>query len=278
MHTIGEKRIRMLNPRDIKKPEYALRTESGEEQLSLLRDSIAAGGILQPLLVKKLKKGKYQLIAGNRRLNAAIMANLRRVPCVVHNVGDAEALLYSITENIQNSNLSVFDEARALNRLIRENGISIGEMALKLGVSQSEIYSKLQVLRLDERLAKRFSAAGLSLGHAKALLRLPKEGRAQALDTIISNGFSAKQTEEYIFSILNPPLTVAEENPPRPVKRKTAIGDSRLFSNSLLKLIDTLKDAGIKVSYRKNENERYVEYKIKIKKENTEEFLQMKIC
>ncbi len=277
MHTIGEKRIRMLNPRDIKRPDYDIRTESGEEELSLLRDSIAAGGVLQPLLVKRLKKGKYQLIAGTRRLNAAIMANLRRVPCVVHNVSDTTALLYSITENIQNSNLSVFDEARAINKLIREKGITVGEMALKLGVSQSELYSKLQVLRLDERLIKRFSAAGLTVAHAKALLRLPKEGRAQALDTIIEKRFSAVQTEEYIFSILNPPL-VSEEKPAEPPKRKTAIGDKRLFSNSLLKLIDTLRESGIKVSYKKTENEKHIEYKIKIKKENTEEFLQMKIC
>ncbi len=282
MHTIGEKRIRMLNPRDIKIPPFSVRSEINEERLELLRDSIAAGGVLQPLLVKRIKKGEYRLIAGTRRLRAAIMANLRRVPCVVHNVSDEAALIYSIAENIQSSQLSVFDEARAINKLISEKSTCVGEVAARLGISQSALYGKLQILRLDNRLIERFTAADLTEDHARALLRFPKEGRAQILDTVIEKGLTPKQTEEYIFSVLNPPLAPEKQSereaaPEKPV-RKAAIGDKRLFTNSLLKLVDTLKESGIKVSYKKTENDKYLEYKIRIKKENTEEFLQLKIC
>lgn len=284
MHTIGEKRIRMLNPRDIKRPENAVRTVIDEYELSLLRDSIAAGGILQPLLVKRLKKGTYQLISGERRLRAALLAGLRRVPCVVHNVNESTAILYSLTENLQSRSLSVFDEARAVNLLISKKGMSLSETAARLGVSQSTLSSKLQVLRLEERLAHRIAAANLTEAHIKALLRIPKEGRAQALDTVIAENLSPRQTEEYIFSILNPPLKQycqqeAVQPKEKPV-RKTAIGDVRLFSNSLSKLVDTLKNGGVKVSLKRVENEKYTEYKIRIKKETTDnsESVQLKIC
>lgn len=283
MHTIGEKRIRMLNPREIKMPTEEIRTESDQYELSLLRDSIAAGGILQPLLVRRVKRGVYQLISGERRLKAAIMAGLRRVPCVVHNVNDTTAILYSLTENLQCKNLSVFDEARVLNLLISKKGMSLSETAARLGISQSQVASKMQVLRLDERLASRSLKANLTERHIKALLRLPKEGRAQVLDTVISEELSPKQTEDYVFSVINPPIVTQvkeerEENP-KPV-RKTAIGDERLFTNSIVKLVDTLKNGGVKATFKRTETEKYTEYKIRIKKQTTDnsESVQLKIC
>lgn len=287
MHTIGEKRIRMLRPRDIKHPRFQIRSQMDENELYLLRDSVAASGLLQPLLVRKAGKHSYQLISGERRLRAALMAGLRRVPCVVHHVNESMAILYSLTENLQNSQLSVFDEARILDLLISKEKIPPCEVAARLGVSQSTIASKLQVLRLDERFAQRFMAANLSQGHARAVLRLPKDGQAQALDTIIRDGLTEKQAEAYVFSILNPPLKhiencSCEENDDVKEKsvRKSAIGDVRLFSNSLSKLVETLKLGGVGASFRKTENDRYIEYKIRIKKETaaSQEFAQLKIC
>ena len=280
MHTIGEKRIRMLNPRDIKKPTLIIRNDFKENELQLLRDSIAASGVLQPLLVRKIKKGKYELISGNRRLSAALMAGLRRVPCVVHNVDNNTAFLYSLAENLQSRNLSFFDEARAVNFLISKKGMSLSNAAAYLGVAQTTLFSKLQVLRLEEKLVNRITEADLTEAHARALLRLPKEGRAEALDTIISKKLGATQAEDYIFSILNPPLKTEKKETPEKAVRKSAIGDTRLFSNSLTKLVDTLKMGGIKVNFRKSESEKYTEYKIRIKKEATdkEEPLQLKLC
>lgn len=282
MHTISERRIRMLKPRDIKKPQMSLREIKNEEELLLLRDSIAAQGILQPLLVRRIGRSTYQLIAGQRRLQAALMAGLRRVPCVVHNVNECEGVLYSLAENLQNRGLSVFEEAGAINYLINKRRVPLSSAAAKLGTSQTEISAKLQVLRLEERIRVRMTSAGLGLGHAKALLRLPKEGRAQALDKIISDGLSERQAEEYVFSILNPPLKNTEdvvEIPREKPIRKTAIGDVRLFSNSISKLVDTLKNGGVKTTFKRIENENYTEYKIRIKKETAEEkeYKQLKI-
>lgn len=287
MHTFGEKRIRMLRPRDIKHPQFQIRSQMDENELFLLRDSVAASGLLQPLLVRKIGKRSYQLISGERRLRAALLAGLRRVPCVVHQVNESMAILYSLTENLQNRQLSVFDEARILDLLISKEKMPPREVATRLGVSQSTIASKLQVLRLDERLAQRFMAADLSQGHAKAVLRLPKDGQAQALDTIIRDGLTIKQAESYVFSILNPPLKSVETYSceedceiKEKVVRKSAIGDVRLFSNSLSKLVETLRLGGVDTSFRKTENDRHIEYKIRIKKETTasQEFAQLKIC
>ena len=282
MHTIGEKRIRMLKPREIKRPQTNLRTDIDKRELNLLRDSISASGVLQPLLVRKIKRGKYELVSGNRRLLAAIMLGLRRVPCVVHNVGDKDALLYSLTENLQTKGLLFFDEANAINLLITRYGMSREEVALYLGISQTELYSKLQLLRFDKKSARRITGAGLSEGHALALLKLPVVGRPSVLDTVIENKFTLSETEEYIFSLLNPPQqseekAETEQKEETPI-RKYAIGDPRLFSNSLVKLVDTLKDSGVKVSFRKTENDTYLEYKIRIKKETAEqEQLQLKL-
>ena len=283
MHTIGEKRIRMLKPREIKRPQTNLRTNIDKRELNLLRDSISASGVLQPLLVRKIKRGKYELVSGNRRLLAAIMLGLRRVPCVVHNATEKDALLYSLTENLQTKGLLFFDEANAINLLITRYGMSREEVALHLGISQTELYSKLQLLRFDEKSARRITEAGLSESHALALLKLPVVGRASVLDTVIENKFTLSETEEYIFSLLNPPIQRDEKTEPKPKEeiplRKSAIGDPRLFSNSLVKLVDTLKSSGVKVNFRKTENDTYLEYKIRIKKETApkEEQLQLKL-
>ncbi len=279
MHTIGEKRIRMLNPRSIKRQQFQIRSEIDECELQHLKDSIAASGVLQPLLVRKLGRNTYQLISGNRRLQAALLVGMRRVPCVVHTANDTASILYSLSENLQSKRLSFFDEAKAINFLIAKKGMPLSEVAAHLGVTGTDIFSKLQVLRLDSRLAQRIKDARLTEEHAKALLRLPKEGRAEVLNTVIDENLSAADTEKYIFLILNPPLATEKEKPQEKAVRKSAIGDLRLFSNSLNKLVETLKAGGVKVNFRKSESDTHTEYKIRIKKETpqSEESLQMKI-
>ncbi len=281
MHTIGEKRIRMLNPRNIKRQQFAVRKDFDLNKLNLLRDSIAASGVLQPLLVRRIKKGTYELISGSLRLQAALMAGLRRVPCVIHNVNDDIAILYSLAENIGSQYLSFFDEAAAIEYLITKKRLSYSQISAFLGISQTELSRKLQVLRLEERLVKRISEANLSEAHALALLNLPKEGRGMALQKIIDEDLSSTQAEKYIFSVLNPPIVKEEEETvSEKAVRKFSIGDIKIFSNSLAKLVDTLRSGGVTVNFRKSESDTHTEYKIRIKKVTTdkEEPLQLKIC
>ena len=135
---------------------------------------------------------------------------------------------------------------------------------------------KLRILRLEDSIIKRIVQAGLTEKHALFLLRIPEESRKKVLDKIISEGLTVKQTEEYICSILNFPSFEQKEEP----VRKQAIGDLRIFANSLNKLVCMLVNSGMSAHSKKYENEKYVEYRVRINKENSEntECKQLKIC
>lgn len=278
MHTITDKKLLMLKPGEIVPSNYQSRKNFDEYELKLLADSISASGIIQPISVRKREDGRYELIAGERRLKAAVIAGLRRVPCVVHKTDNITAALYSITENLQRSNLTFFEEAQGIETLINSNGISQAEAAVRLGIAQSTLSNKLRLLKLDENLRQRIVASSLTERHARALLRLPYYTREEALDFIIAQGLTLKQTEDYIAEKLKPQVSEEKKNE-KPV-RKAAIGDVRLFSNSLTKLVDTLQSAGISAHTRKYETEKYIEYKVRIKKELPQSFsaTQLKIC
>ena len=206
------------------------------------------------------------------------MAGLRRIPCILHKTDDETAALYSIIENLQRSNLTVFEEAQGINRLIAEYGMSQSEAAARLGIAQSTLSNKLRLLRLNDGIKERIISARLTERHARALLRLPEEMRDGALDRIIAEGMTLTQAEEYIFSLLNPEKEPESKKPDEPV-RKAAIGDVRLFSNSLSKLLSTLQNAGIDAHSRKYETDKYIEFKVRIKKNtDPDRYKQLKIC
>lgn len=277
MYNFSDKKLVMLKPSEITASPDQPRKSFDEYELKRLSDSIRASGIIQPLIVRKTQEG-YRLIAGERRLKAAVMAGLRRVPCVLHKIDDETAALYSLLENLQRSNLTVFEEAEGINRLISEYGISQSEAAARLGISQSSLSNKLRLLKLGDSIKERISSARLTERHARALLRLPEEFREEALDRIIAEGFTVSQTEKYITSVLNPEEKPQPVIPDEPV-RKSAIGDVRLFSNSLAKLLSTLQSSGIDAKSRKYETEKYIEFKVRIKKNSdSDRFKQLKIC
>ena len=279
MHTFTEKKLLMLKPAEIKLSPNQPRKCFDEYELKLLADSIASNGIIQPIAVRKTDDG-YELIAGERRLKAAVMAGLRRVPCVLHKTDNETAAVFSIIENLQRCNLTVFEEARGIDRLINEYDLSQGEAAARLGIAQSTLSNKLRLLRLSDTIQQRIVSARLTERHARALLRLQDDACEEALDYIIANGLTLNQTEEYISGLLTPNGFSDEICETEEPVRKAAIGDVRLFSNSLSKLLDTLQSAGIDAKSRKFENDQYIEFKVRIQKRSmdTERFKQLKIC
>ncbi|MBO5357742.1 MAG: ParB/RepB/Spo0J family partition protein [Clostridia bacterium] len=277
MYTLWDKRLLMLKPNDIKPSKNQPRKSFDEYELKLLADSIQSSGIIQPLAVRKSLDGKYEIIAGERRYIAAKMVGLRRIPCVLHNTDDKTAAIYSIMENLQRQDLSFFEEAEAINRLIITFGMSQLEIASRLGIAQSTLSNKLRLLRLSGDHRERIMTARLTERHARALLRLEGEKRENALNYIIANDLSLQESEEYIENILNPK---EEEKPPEKPIRKYAISDVRIFYNSLSKLVGTLQSAGLNAKTRKYENDKYIEYKVRISKNtnNNAECEQLKIC
>lgn len=280
MHTFADKKLLMLKPDDIIPCENQPRKYFDTYELQSLADSIAANGIIQPLTVRKTDGGKYLLIAGERRLRAAKMAGLRRVPCVLHRTNDLVAALYAITENMQRADLNCFEEALAIQTLINDFRLTQSEVAVQLGMANSTISNKLRLLKLSTDTQERIVSSNLTERHARALLRLPVELRDNVLDKIIADGLNLSQAEELIERILNPVVYEEPETQPtvpnKPV-RKAAIGDIKLFSNSLSKLLCTMQNAGITANSRKSENDKYIEYKVRIFK-NTPQATQLKIC
>lgn len=277
MHTFADKKLLMLKPDDIIPCPNQPRKHFDTYELQSLADSISANGIIQPLTVRKTDAGKYLLIAGERRLRAAKMAGLRRVPCVLHRTSDLVASLYAITENMQRADLNCFEEALAIQSLINDFRLTQSEVAVQLGMANSTVSNKLRLLKLSDDIQNRIVSSNLTERHARALLRLSPEQRDGALDKIIAEGLNLSQTEELIESILNPVIDEAHEDPPVKPVRKSAIGDIKLFSNSLSKLLCTMQNAGITANSRKHETEKYIEYKVRIFK-NQPEYDQLKIC
>ena len=279
MHTFAEKKLLMLKPDDIIPCSNQPRKTFDTYELQSLADSIAANGIIQPLTVRKAEGGKYSLIAGERRLRAAKIAGLRRVPCILHRTSDLVATLYSITENMQRQDLNFFEEATAIQTLINEFRLTQTEVAVQLGMANSTISNKLRLLKLNSEQQSRLTAASLTERHARALLRLPAEKRDDALDKIIADGLNLSQSESLIEDMLNPKpteQTVESEDVFKPV-RKAAIGDIKLFSNSLSKLLCTMQNAGITANSKKHETDKYIEYKVRIFK-TAPQATQLKIC
>lgn len=277
LHTFADKKLLMLKPDDIIPCSNQPRKVFDTYELQSLADSISANGIIQPLIVRKSDGGKYLLIAGERRLRAAKMAGLRRIPCVLHRTNDLVASLYAITENMQRADLNCFEEALAIQTLINDFRLTQTEVAVQLGMANSTVSNKLRLLKLSPEIQERIISSGLTERHARALLRLSPEGRNNALDKIIADGLNLAQTERLVENILNPVVCNAPAEPTFKPVRKSAIGDIKLFSNSLSKLLCTMQNAGITANSRKHETEKYIEYKVRIFK-NQPEYDQLKIC
>ena len=165
-----------------------------EEPLRELADSIAVHGLLQPLTVR-CRRGRYELIAGERRLRAAKMAGLQRVPCLVVDVTTEESSLLALVENLQRRDLDFIAEAEGISRLIRIFGLSREEVAKKLGKSPSAIANKLRILKLPPEVLEGLRREGLSERHGRALLRLEeREAQLEVFEQIVRRGLTVAAT------------------------------------------------------------------------------------
>lgn len=274
----------MLRPSELL-PTFSRNRDIESSEIKALAQNIATNGIVEPLTVRKKEDGRYELITGERRLKAAVLAGLRRVPCVLHKVGKSEAAVLSACENFGIRGFNIFEKARVLDSLKTKYMMSETEVAVSLGITAREIRNTLKFLEFEAQEEQLIRSYSFTEKQALYLLRLPKHLREGVIEEIISKHLGERETAEYIQNILFGEQGESCEEESREQKEKTpvrrfAIGDIRLFSNSLEKLIATLKGAGIKTSLHRLERPRYTEYRIRIAK-NEEEILsaeQLKIC
>ena len=235
-----------------------------EAELRSLSRSIVENGILQPLVVRRINNTEFELIAGERRLRAAVMAGLSKVPCVVHKCGDKDSALLALIENLQRTDLNMFEEARGIARLIRKYGLTQEQAAIKLGKKQSTIANKLRLLRLGFEEQEWILSANLSERHARTLLRINDEGlRREILSRIITDGLSVSEAENLVTEAL---MQKPQDAPEKKPDRKMAIKDVRIFVNTINKAVDTMRLSGINAISRRSETDDYIEYTVKIPK------------
>lgn len=240
---------------------YQPRTVFDQEALMGLSESIRRNGLLQPLSVRRRPDGGWDLIAGERRLRAARMAGLSRVPCIEVRTDDRRAALLGLVENVQRADLNPFEEAEAIHRLMEEWGVTQLEVAQRLGKAQSTVANKLRLLRLTADQRRRVLAAGLSERHARALLRLEEDRRDDALNEMIAGQLTALEAERYVDGLLEPPATPLSDEIVRAM-RIPVVGDLRIFVNTLSKAVDSIRKSGLDARSAETETEEYIQYTV----------------
>ena len=236
-------RVMFLPARAIRPNPAQPRKVFREETLSELADSIRQHGILQPLSVRRTGTG-YELIAGERRLRAAQMANLSEIPCIVMNMDDRESSLAAMVENLQRQDLDFVEEARGISRLMGDWSMSQEQVARMLGKSQSAIANKLRLLRHSDAVLNTLRDNGLTERHGRALLKLrQEETKLAAIEEIIRRGMSVSMTEKYIQELLE-----GQQKSPRPVNVGT-------FLNSLSQSLAKIQLSGISAVSERRETE-----------------------
>lgn len=183
---------------------YQPRKEFFQESLKELSASIESYGIIQPISVRKIGKEKYELVAGERRLKAAKLANLQTVPAIIQDqLDDKGSAVLAVIENLQREDLNFIEEARGYQHLLTDHGFTQKELAKKIGKNQSTIANKIRILRLSPEILRLIIEKGLTERHGRALLKLPDEElRTMTLNQIITEDYTVKRTEELVQEIL----------------------------------------------------------------------------
>ena len=184
--------------------KYQPRTRMDAGSLAELAESIREQGIVQPILVRPIDGGRYEIIAGERRWRAAQQAGLREVPALVRSIPDQSALALALIENIQREDLNPLEEAHGLARLVEEFGLTHDAAAKAIGRSRSAVTNLLRLTGLAKPVQDYMYSGALEMGHARALLALPLAEQGGAASRVVEGGLSVRETERLVQRLLDP--------------------------------------------------------------------------
>lgn len=182
----------------LQRGRYQPRRNFDQDRLQELADSIAAQGVVQPIVVRPAGDGRYEIIAGERRWRAAQLAGLHDIPVVVRDVDDKTAMAVALIENIQRDDLNPLEEATALERLLGEFGLTHQEVAEAVGKSRTSVTNLLRLLDLNEDVKAFVEKGVLEMGHARALLGLKDAMQSDAAHKVVKQGLSVRETERLV--------------------------------------------------------------------------------
>lgn len=196
------KRIVELNIDEIVPNEEQPRRQFDEVSLKELAASIEEHGVVQPIIVRKMEEGGYQIVAGERRWRACQIAGKDSIPAIVEDFTDQELLEIALIENIQREDLNPLEEARAYKILIEEYGLSQEAVAAKVGKSRPFVANMLRLLNLAPPVQEMLATGQLSVGHGRAVLPLPVDGQVTLARKVVREGLSVRETEALVKNIL----------------------------------------------------------------------------
>ena len=236
---------------------YQPRRTFTQPELEELAGSIQELGVLQPLTVRR-RDGRWELVAGERRLRAARLAGLDTVPCLSIQTDSQSSSLLALVENLQRRDLDFWEEALALRRLIDTYHVSQEDVARRIGKSQSAVANKLRLLRLPQEVLELLRDHGATERHARALLRLgSEEQQLDAAKQVVADSLTVAQTEALVDSLL------MQKSPVR--KRPTfVIKDVRLFLNTITRSLDIMRSAGVDAQCRRQDSDEEITLTIHI--------------
>jgi ParB family transcriptional regulator, chromosome partitioning protein len=193
----------------LKRGRFQPRLDMRQETLEDLADSIRAQGVVQPIVIRPIREtaegARYEIIAGERRWRAAQLAGLQKVPVIIRDVPDEAAVAMSLIENIQRENLNPLEEARALDRLIREFEMTHQQAAEAVGRSRAAVSNLLRLLELSDEVKALVERRAIEMGHARALLGLPEpKAQAAAAREVVARGLSVRETERLVKRLQAP--------------------------------------------------------------------------
>jgi len=185
----------------IERGRYQPRRDMDPTALQELADSIRQQGVMQPVVVRRVSEGRYELIAGERRWRATQLAGLDRIPAIIRDVSDEAAIAMALIENIQRENLNPIEEAFALQRLQEEFGLTQAQVAEAVGKSRTTITNLLRLIGLSEDVRTMLEHGDLEMGHGRAMLTLLPEQQLQVANQVVAKSLSVRQTEALVRRI-----------------------------------------------------------------------------
>ena len=262
-----DKAVYQLPIDKIRPNPYQPRKYFNRASLEELSASILSYGVLQPITVRIMSGGYYELVAGERRLRASELAGLTTIPAILLQVSDSDSAALAFIENIQRQNLSFLEEAEGYRSMMEDYGLTQEELAVKLSKSQSSIANKLRVLKLEEPVKRMLLEYHFTERHARALLKLPdEESRLMMLQRMVREEMNVKRTEEAIQETLEEMRRLSVQRAEQREKRYVRSSDFRLFTNTIKQSVEVIRRSGMDVLYEDRQEEDCCEIVIRIRK------------
>ena len=201
---LGDGKLQQIPVEFLQRGQYQPRRDFNADSLQELADSISSQGLIQPIVVRALDRGNYEIIAGERRWRAAQLAGVDQIPAIVREISDQATIAMALIENIQREDLNPVEESQALIRLQNEFNLTQQQVAEAVGKSRSSVTNLMRLAALKPLVQQQLERGDIELGHAKCLLALEGDLQVQAARTVASEGLTVRQTEVLIKKLQSP--------------------------------------------------------------------------